>query len=205
LTDDGTRALITTAVNDPRTSTWATWATVVDFEADKQVGTTVVVPGSPYGSPLVTADRTRAVITTFVSDWETRSTSTRVAVIDTTTGAQTGTTLTLTGQPSGSQLSGTGGKTAQVSTTSGLVATIDTATGRSVSLPVAYPWGLDVDAFLNTPLGQVVGGIVVSAYFVGSVVLVFFVIGPAIAVYDSIAPVLGLPTFTQWQLNQAAR
>jgi hypothetical protein len=203
LNADGTRALITTAVNDSRTSTWATWSTVIDFTTDTQIGTTVKVDGSPSGSPLVTADRTRAVITTFVDDWSTRSTSTRVAVIDTTTGKQTGTTLTLVGRPSGSQLSGAGGSTAQVATTAGLVATIDTSTGSSLTIPVKYPWGFDVDAFLYTPIGQIVGGIVVSAYFVGSAFLTFVVVGPVIAVYDWVATTLGLPTFGQWQLAQA--
>ena len=120
-----------------------------------------------------------------------------MAVIDTTTGTKTGTTLTLIGRPSGSQLSGAGGSTAQVATTTGLVATIDTTTGSSLTLPVKYPWGFDVDAFLYTPLGQIVGGIVVSAYFVGSAFLSFFVVGPVIAVYDWVATTLGLPTFGQ--------
>ena len=83
------------------------------------------------------------------------------------------------------------------------MATIDTTTGSSWTFPVKYPWGFDIDAFLSTPLGQVIGGIVVSAYFVGSVVLAFFVVGPVITVYDWIAPTLGLPTFGQWQQAQA--
>jgi len=41
---------------------------VIDFTTDKQIGTIVSVAGYPSGSPLVTADRTRAVITTFVDD-----------------------------------------------------------------------------------------------------------------------------------------
>lgn len=201
LNDAGTAVLVTTAVNDSRTSTWATWATVLDFTADMRVGTTVVVPGYPAGATLVTDDGSRAVITTFVDNWETGSTSTRVAVVNTTTGTQAGETLALTGRPSSSELSG---GNARITTDAGLQATIDTATGNSATVPVAFPWGFDIPAFLNTPIGQVAGGILVSAYFVGSVFVAYFVIAPVIVVYDAVATVLGLPTFTEWQLRAVA-
>lgn len=193
LSADGTVVLIASAVYDSRTSTFATWLTVNDFTTDELVGATVIVPGSPYGPALVTRDGTRAVITTFVDDWETRSTSTRVAVIDTDSGAQIGSTVTLSGQPSGSTLSDDDGGTAEITTTTGLAATVNTETGSASVLPIAFPWGFDISAFLNTPLGQVVGGVVVSVYFVGSAFLVFYVVYPVINIFDWVVTAIGLP------------
>lgn len=193
LNADGTVVVIPSAVYDSRTSTFATWLTVNNFTADEQVGATVVVPGAPYGPVLVTRDGTRAVVTTFVDNRETRSTSTRVAVIDTGSGAQIGRTLTLSGQPSGSTLSGVDHRTARITTTTGLAATVNTETGSASIRRVAFPWGVDLSAFLNTPLGQVVGGVVVSVYFVGSAFLVFYVVYPVLSFYDWVATAVGLP------------
>ena len=94
----------------------------------------VTVTGYPSGwTSVLSADGTRAVITTYVPS--ATGTTTRVAVINTATGAQIGTTLTLPGNPSGTAFSADG--TRAVITTSATdatgtttrVAVINTTTG----------------------------------------------------------------------------
>ena len=105
---DGSRALNITIVTDPSTGTTETQVAVINNTTGAQVGTTLTLTGSPSGSPVISADWTRALITTTDGDWTTGFT-TRVAVIDTTSGTQTGSTLTLAGFTSGtSQLSADG-------------------------------------------------------------------------------------------------
>ncbi|BBX68226.1 hypothetical protein MPSYJ_16870 [Mycolicibacterium psychrotolerans] len=103
---DGNRALITTTVTGYERIEYTTRVTVFNTTTGAQVGTTLTVPGS--GAPLMTADGTRALISTAVYDqgalfWVDPH-STRVAVIDTTTGQQIGATLTLYGGIYGAQL-----------------------------------------------------------------------------------------------------
>ena len=107
---DGSRALDITIVSDPSTGTTETQVAVINTTTGAQVGTTVTLTGSPSGPPLISADWTRALITTTDGDWTTGFT-TRVAVIDTTSGTQTGTTITLAGFTSGTpQLSADGSR-----------------------------------------------------------------------------------------------
>ena len=62
-----------------------------------QIGTVLTLPGEFItGPPMLTANGTRALIVTDVFDGQKRTYSTRVAVINTVTGTQTGTTLTIT-------------------------------------------------------------------------------------------------------------
>jgi YVTN family beta-propeller protein/VCBS repeat-containing protein len=93
LSADGTRALITTAVPNPATGVNDTRATFINTSTGTQTGTTLTIPGETVGSLLLSADGSRAMITTEVYDSATRTDTIRVAVINTTTGTQTGTTL----------------------------------------------------------------------------------------------------------------
>lgn len=90
LSADGSRAL---------TSTYASGATqvaVINTLTGAQTGATVSVTGDRLESPVLNADRTRALITTSRPIWEAPDT-TRVAVLDTTTGTQLGTTIEIAG------------------------------------------------------------------------------------------------------------
>jgi hypothetical protein len=124
---DGTRALISTAVYDSRTSIFTTRASVIDTTTGATIGNPVTVTGYLASGPVqVNRDGTRAVIAT------TSGSTTQVAVINTTTGTQVGTTINLTGY--GYTLMSTDGSRAIVATGSGSktqVAVIDTATGIS--------------------------------------------------------------------------
>ena len=90
LSADGSRALTTTY------SSGATQVAVLNTLTGAQTGTTVSVTGNRLESPVLNADRTRALITTSRPIWEAPDT-TRVAVIDTTTGTQLGTTVEIAG------------------------------------------------------------------------------------------------------------
>lgn len=196
LTADGTRALITTTGYDPLDAARATtWLAVVDVTAGSQTGAAVKVAGLPTpGSPQLTADGTRAVLTTFVDDWEAHRTSVRVAVFNTDAGTQVGTTLSLTGQPVGTKLVGT---SAVISTSAGIEATVNTIDGTFRTDITGPPFGLDLQGFFYTPLGQFVGTAYLLASFAFGIVVL-----PLIAIYDTVAEALGLPTFTEWQLSQ---
>ena len=139
LSSDGSRAVVLTGVFDyslfPNSVGFATRVFVVDNGRSTQLGTAVTVPGEALvgmGSILLAADGTRAIITT--EDFNGRDTrgqeiySTQVAVIDTTTGAQIGTTLALTGRLVGADVLSVGGTHALIATDAAL-AVIDTITG----------------------------------------------------------------------------
>jgi hypothetical protein len=98
---DGTRAMIKTTVTDPATGTiTASQVVVINTTTGTQIGTTITLTGVPMGvSTLMSVDGTRAVIKTTVTDPATGAASTQVAVINTITGTQIGTTLTLVGGP----------------------------------------------------------------------------------------------------------
>lgn len=90
LSADGSRALTTTY------GSGTTQVAVLDTLTGAQTGTTVSVTGNQLEAPVLNADRTRALITTSRPIWETPDT-TRVAVLDTTTGTQLGTTVEIAG------------------------------------------------------------------------------------------------------------
>jgi len=70
---------------------------VVNTDTGSQIGNAITVTGTASTSLPLTADGSRALITTRSHAAETGIDSTRVAVIDTTTGTQIGTTVTLNG------------------------------------------------------------------------------------------------------------
>ena len=143
---DSTRALITTTVtNSGNAIEDTTLVKVIDTTTGTQIGTTLTLPGS--GAPLLSADGSHALITTAVYDrgaWITDDPhSTRVAVIDTTTGQQTGTTLTMPGAIYGAQLLSADGTHALITT--------------SPWNPVTYTPTTQM-AVINTTTGKQVGG-----------------------------------------------
>ena len=82
LNPDRTRAMVTTGVYNPATGTTATQVAVIDTATGTQIGTGVTLTGAPSGYPVLSADGTRAFITTFVSDPRTgATTATRVTVL----------------------------------------------------------------------------------------------------------------------------
>lgn len=102
LSADGTRAVVTTTVTNPTTAATTTRVSVIDTATGAQVGTTVTITGDQsYSARLLNNDGTRALITTRIYDGPVIDNyTTRVAVINIVTGAQLGTTLTLSGGPS---------------------------------------------------------------------------------------------------------
>ena len=101
VTGDGTRAVISTAVYDRGALFWvdpqSTRVAVIDTTTGKQIGTTLTLSGGLYGAQLLSADSTRALITT--SPWNpvTYTGTARMVVVDMTTGKQAGGTLTIGG------------------------------------------------------------------------------------------------------------
>ena len=96
---DGSHALVTTAATNWFTGTTTTQVTVIDTATGRQVGKTVSLAGNQPGPPVMNAAGTRVLITTTSDDLGTSATTTRASVIDTTTGAQIGTTVSLVGPP----------------------------------------------------------------------------------------------------------
>lgn len=90
LSADGSRALTTTY------GTGITQVAVLNTLTGAQTGATVSVTGNQLEAPVLNADRTRALITTSRPIWEAPDT-TRIAVLDTTTGTQLGTTVEIAG------------------------------------------------------------------------------------------------------------
>lgn len=117
---------------------------------------TVSVTGWQVGSaPLSTPDGTRAVITTVSYG---SSTTTRVAVVNVSTGRQVGSTLTLTGTPDSPVLSADGTRalitTSVPNTTTGISTTratvLDVATGKQVGTTVSVAGSPAGTQFLGT-------------------------------------------------------
>lgn len=144
LSADGTRALVSTVVSDPTTGT-GTRVSVINTLTGAQTGSALVLPGGQSGSPVLSADGSRAVITTSSPVWEASGT-TRVAVLDTTTGIQIGTTVGLTGNASGPPVL-TDGNRALITTIDGYgttgsttrVSAINLATGTQIGSTVTLP------------------------------------------------------------------
>ena len=139
---DGTRALVTSVVNDA-TGGYSTGVAVINTTTGQQIGTTATLPGSSSGNPAVfSTDGARALLTTYTHDG-TYTNTTRVAVIDTSTGQQVGTTVSL---PNNSQnnpalfnAKGTRALlttyTYDTTTTTTRVAVINTTTGTLIGTP----------------------------------------------------------------------
>ena len=109
-------------------------ATVTPATKLTLLGSSVTITGEVTPRPLMTADGTRAVIFTPVTSGTTKTT--RVAVIDTATGRQVGSTLTLTGGAPSATLSSDGTRafvtTIDPNTNSTRVTVINTATGTQI-------------------------------------------------------------------------
>jgi DNA-binding beta-propeller fold protein YncE len=175
LTADGSVALLTTAVYgyDPIGGGYVqggfkTWVRVVDTSTGTVIGSAVVVRGMPFGS-LITADGSRAVITTYYDNPTSHKTSTRIAVVDTVTGHQVGSTVAVSGQPSGTAPLAPGSAIIVSRTHLGLGAVIDSRSGSALTIPIAFPWGIDL-----SPLGPVI--------FVADLFLGVLVVAPVLAV-----------------------
>lgn len=138
LSADRTHILVTTTSTDPVTEVTTTNLATVDLATGNQVGD-VTLPGA-WHSLLMTPDGSRAV--TIAGN----NTGTQVAVIDTLTGAQTGTTLNLAGEEFGSRLISVDGSRALIvtnvyngatSVNTARLTVLDTTTGTQVGSTVA--------------------------------------------------------------------
>ena len=141
---------------------------LIDITTGTQTGTGLTLPGD-LGLPIVSDDGNHTTIVTRVAATTAHGSSTRVAVIDTTTGNQVGVTTRLTGTPAVLPQLSADGHHVMVTTFAGLTANLDTTTGTATTRIARAPWGLDLEAFALTPLGRVVMGIqlaVGTAYLV---------------------------------------
>jgi YVTN family beta-propeller protein/VCBS repeat-containing protein len=129
-------ALIVTRVDDATTNASSTLVALIATATGTQIGTTVTLAGAPSTSPMP-AGATRAVLTTYIADSTGYNIlNTKVSVINTTTGAQTGTTLTLTGRVNGSPLLSADATRALIATDAGAVI-INTTTGAQTGTTFA--------------------------------------------------------------------
>lgn len=96
LTADGSRVLITTVDGSDLTG-FTTRAAVFDTASGGQIGSTVTLRGAFSGS-LLRADAGRALIVSYTRSPLLGTITSRVAVLNTTTGKQTGFTQTLSGE-----------------------------------------------------------------------------------------------------------
>ena len=133
---DGTHALITTIERSETTGAYTTRAAVINTATGDQVGVPITIAGEVYNAQLLRADGSRALISTATYDGRTSTFITRAAVIDTTTGAQIGSPVTLTGySASGPVQLSRDGTRAVIATTNGSatqVAVINTVNGVQV-------------------------------------------------------------------------
>ena len=136
---DGTHALITTIERSETTGEYTTRAAVINTSTGAQVGVPITIAGEAYNAQLLRADGSRALISTAIYDSRTSTFTTRVTVIDTTTGAQIGSPITLGGYMASGpvQVSPDGTRAVIATTASGtLVAVIDTTTGAQLGNPI---------------------------------------------------------------------
>ncbi len=150
ITTDGTRALQPTKEYDDATRTWSTTVTVIDTATGAAINGPVI-KGSAFGSPLprtqevvqFSADGKRAYLTTTSIDVDTAilDLQSRVAVIDTLTGALVATPVTVEGAPTGAlAISPDGSRLYRVTTipasdgtSTAVVGVIDASTGALVA------------------------------------------------------------------------
>jgi len=129
---DGSRAVITTNLYDSGTSTNTVQVVVIDTSTGTPTGTTTTLTGFLEGPPLLSPDRSRMVFRTQGDDLGTGTTFTQVAMIDTSTGTQVGSTFNLASNRTFVALSADG--TLALITTGSQQIAIDTATGLYGSL-----------------------------------------------------------------------
>ncbi|QEN14574.1 hypothetical protein ACRDU6_19565 [Mycolicibacterium sp. ELW1] len=165
---------------------------LIDISTGAQTGTGLVLPGDP-GIQIVSDDGNHTTIVTRTAATKSHGSSTRVAVIDTTTGNQVGVTTRLTGTPAVLPQLSADGHHVVVRTFAGLSANLDTTTGTATTHIAGPPWGLDLEAFALTPIGRVVTAIqtaVATAYLVmvQFVLLGFFWLGGILSQAQNSSP-----------------
>ena len=133
LSVDGTRAYVVSTAAGTNT------LTEINTTTGTQIGA-VTLTGGASASLVLSPDKTRALFTTTASSPATSTTLTRVAVINTATGAQIGSTLTLNGASPGPSFSPDG--TRVVISSGGSVAVINPATGAEISTKLTGSWVL---------------------------------------------------------------
>ena len=175
LTGDGSRVLLTTTEYGYEPigggyvqGGFTTRVRVVDTATGTVVGDPVVVRGMPFGSPVI-AGRSRAVLTTYYDNPTSHKTSTRVAVVDTVAGRQVGGTTVVSGQPVSTTPVVRGNDFFVSRTHLGLGAVIDSRSGAALTIPVAFPFGVDL-----SPLSPII--------FIGTLFFGVLVVAPVLAV-----------------------
>ncbi|HZN81648.1 MAG TPA: Ig-like domain-containing protein [Mycobacterium sp.] len=145
LNADGTRALFITDMYDstPGVYSHTSRVAVIDVTTGEQIGTAITVSGSS-GQAQFFADGTRAILTSqeeiYVDGQRTYTYTTRVTVVDVTTGNQIGSTVTMGGSPGGTLLNADETRLIQITTDrdeifngyTTRITMIDTATGDQV-------------------------------------------------------------------------
>jgi hypothetical protein len=197
LAPDGVHALITTTYYDYDLGD--TYVTAMDTETGTPASLSappVRVDGVQFRNAVMAADG-HAVITTTFTDSDTGAVSTRVAVIDATTGRQIGTTQRLAGQIVDSAPPALDGDHVVFRTTAGVKVTVNTGTGAVYTTPVASPWGFDVSTFAITPIGQAL-----TAFVQAVAALTVFLVVPAIAI-TVIGPITYVVSFITSVLSPA--
>ena len=198
---DGIHVMVTTSAFD-EAGVATTFVAVIDTSTGTQTGTTVSIPGYRSGIGLLTTDRAHAVIVTLVSDPAAGSASTRVSVVDTASGAQLGSTISITGAVTGARLLDSDTH-ALVTTSTGFAVYVDTSTGTSPLTLLGPPFGFDFDAFLATPPGQIVSRgiqILVGVSFWAVFIFGTLGIGTYVNLYNFFAGILGQPAYGEWDL-----
>ena len=197
LSADGSRAVLTASLSGFGTAPASVTVAVIDTATGNQVGSTVTTLPSGGASTVLNRDGSRAVVTIRTYDPQRYSFSSTVAVIDTATGAQLGSALTVAGSAS-TTLSADGTR-GVVSTDTLRVAIVDTATGDQVGSTLRVPGvalsadgeGLVLSAdgsralIASMPTDQAA---VINA--LAAVAVVFFV--PLLLFFPVLAPVLQL-------------
>lgn len=166
LSADGSRVLLTRGVTDPTTNAVNTQLAVLNTTTGAQIGTTLTLDGAQRDVPVFSADGTRALVTTTVDDPATAATTIAAAMINMTTGAQTGTPFALPAEPSKPLLIelNANGSRALLTTpgyissaggwTDSQVSVIDTATGAQLGTTLTFPG--DHEAMLSVDRTRVV-------------------------------------------------
>ncbi|GAY14341.1 hypothetical protein [Mycobacterium sp. shizuoka-1] len=93
---EGTRAVVFTSVADVATNTYKTLRLAIDVATGAQIGSTVELPGSLVEFQVST-DGARTFVVTTAPTSAVRPWTTQVIVLDTATGVQIGSTLTIAG------------------------------------------------------------------------------------------------------------
>ena len=91
---DGTHAIITTETYDGGTPATIMLYSTIDTETGVKAGTTLALRGSSSAEPVFSVDGERVVFTSYGAIDDTYTYQTQLGILDTTTGAQIGSTLT---------------------------------------------------------------------------------------------------------------